>query len=276
MKFRISLSTLRLLKIVFILVLGAYVALCIGLYFFQERLIFPASTLEPSYVFRFRQPFKEKYVFTSNGYSLHGIWFPRDNAKGTIFYLHGNGGTVEGWGSIAETYVDMGYQVFVLDYPGYGKSGGRIENEEQLFTDVLTAYDSLCSWVPEKEVIALGYSLGTGLATRIASVRHPRGLVLHAPYYNFTAMMRYRFPFVPTFLLRYKVKTNVFLPLCTMPVTIFHGDADEVIPLEMGRELYMCAKPSDRLVVLKGQGHMYMSENAAYLKLIPEILNVKN
>lgn len=255
-----------------LLVIAGYIFLCAGLYFFQEKLIFPASTLPKDHQFRFSQSFEEKYIPTGKGYALHGIWFPLNNSKGTIFYLHGNGGTVEDWGKYAETYVRMGYQVFVLDYPGYGKSGGKITDETALFEDVTAAYDSVCRWVPEKDVIALGYSLGTGLATRLASVRQPRQLLLHAPYYNFKAMMRHRFPFVPTFLLRYDMKTNEYLPACRMPIVIFHGDADEVIPLEMGRQLRMLGKTGDSLVVLKGQGHMEISETQHYRTILASIL----
>jgi pimeloyl-ACP methyl ester carboxylesterase len=126
--------------------------------------------------------------------------------------------------------------------------------------------------VPEKDVIALGYSLGTGMATRLASTRQPKLVMLHAPYFNLTAMMQHRFPIIPTFLLRYKINTNEYLPKCTMPVVIFHGDADEVIPVEMGRQLRMLGKRGDSLIVLKGQGHMNMMENEDYVKSLRSIL----
>jgi pimeloyl-ACP methyl ester carboxylesterase len=267
--------TQKLLKSVVLLSLVSYCILCAGLYLFQERLIFPATTLPENFQFRFREPFEERFIPTGKGYSLHGIWFPKDSTKGTIFYLHGNGGTVDGWGKYAETYVRMGYQVFVLDYPGYGKSGGKIVDEEALFKDVQTAYDSVCRWVPEKDIIALGYSLGTGLATRLASTRQPKQLLLHAPYYNFKAMMRHRFPFVPTFLLRYNMKTNEFLPGCKMPVVIFHGDADEVIPIAMAKQLHNLAKPGDQFIQLNGQGHMEINVNAEYLKVLGAVLKEK-
>jgi pimeloyl-ACP methyl ester carboxylesterase len=265
-------KTRKLIQRVMLLCLTVYCALCAGLFMFQEKLIFPASSLPQDYKFTFDKPFAEKYIPTGNGYSLHGIWFPVDGSKGTIFYLHGNGGTVDAWGRYANTYLRMGYQVFVLDYPGYGKSGGKIFDEEELFMDVQTAYDSVCQWVPETDVIALGYSLGTGLATRLASSRQPKQLMLHAPYYNLTAMMRHRFPIIPTILLRYKLNTSEYLPKCTMPVVIFHGDADEVIPLEMARQLRAFAKPGDSLIVLKGQGHMDISQTEDYKVVLSDLL----
>lgn len=267
------LKTKKLIKLTIALCLAGYVLLCAGLYFFQEKLIFPASTLPKEYLFRFQQPFEEKYIPTGNGYTLHGILFPLNSSRGTIFYLHGNGGTVDSWGRYAETYVRMGYQVFVLDYPGYGKSGGKITGEKALFEDIAIVYDSVCRWVPEKDIIILGYSLGTGLATRLASVRQPKQLLLHAPYYNFEAMMRHRFPFVPTFLLRYDMQTNEYIAACKMPIVIFHGDADEVIPIAMAKQLQRLAKPNDQLIVLKGQGHMDMTSNEEYLRILGTLLN---
>jgi pimeloyl-ACP methyl ester carboxylesterase len=68
------------------------------------------------------------------------------------------------------------------------------------------------------------------------------------------------------------MNTNEYLTKCEMPVVIFHGDADEVIPLQMGQQLWAMAKPGDSLIVLEGQGHMDMTGNRVYLKALLEIL----
>ena len=95
----------------------------------------------------------------------------------------------------------------MLDYSGYGKSEGSIEGQTQLFEDVQKAYDEMKRKYKEESIVVLGYSVGTGLATKLASDNHPKLLILQAPYYSLTDMVRHTYPVIPTFLLKYKFRT---------------------------------------------------------------------
>jgi pimeloyl-ACP methyl ester carboxylesterase len=64
---------------------------------------------------------------------LNALLFKTDSAKGLVFYLHGNAGSLDNWGDVARRYTALDYDVFMLDYPGYGKSEGAIKSETQLF-----------------------------------------------------------------------------------------------------------------------------------------------
>jgi len=64
--------------------------------------------------------------------------------------LHGNAGTVETWGNIATNYTKLGYDIFILDYRGFGKSEGEITSEDQLFSDISSAYKQLKSSIKKK------------------------------------------------------------------------------------------------------------------------------
>src|SRR5918993_5029201 len=110
------------------------------LYFNQEELIFFPTKLPANYTFSFSSNFEERYISTTNG-KLHGLLFKTgtDKPKGLIFYLHGNAGALDSWGEIADTYTNLNYDVFMLDYRGYGKSEGRISSEKQFHDDVQTA-----------------------------------------------------------------------------------------------------------------------------------------
>jgi pimeloyl-ACP methyl ester carboxylesterase len=250
-----------------------YAALCIVLYFIQEKLIFFPQKLSANYQFSFAQNFKELYFTTGDGKSLHGILFKADRSRGLIFYLHGNAGSLQSWGEIAKTYTDLQYDLFMPDYRGYGKSEGSINNEKQLYEDMQLVYDSLKQKYNEKQIIVLGYSIGTGPAAKLASVNHPRLLILQAPYFSLTDMMKQRFPFIPAFILKYKFTTNAFLKDCTMPVVIFHGNKDEVIYYGSSLKLKGLFKPTDTLVTLEGQGHNGMTDNPVYLSEIQKILS---
>jgi alpha-beta hydrolase superfamily lysophospholipase len=190
------------------LVLLVYLLICTGLYFFQERLIFFPEKLAKDYRFSFSQQCNELSISTRAGTRLSGLLFSSSEKKGLVFFLHGNGGSLARWGGVAGRYTALGYDVFVLDYPGYGKSEGRIRSQEQLYSAIQDAYDSLKKNYAEKDIIVMGYSIGTGLAANLASTNHPRMLVLHAPYFSMSDMMHHYYPVIPTFLLRYDFATN--------------------------------------------------------------------
>src|ERR1700712_5680976 len=125
------------------IILVFYILLCILLYFIQERLIFFPQKLTSSYKFQFDENFEELFFTSEDNVSLHGILFKADSSKGLIFYLHGNAGSMQSWGQIAKTYTDLHYDLFMLDYRGYGKSEGRISSEKQFYNDAQFVYDSL-------------------------------------------------------------------------------------------------------------------------------------
>lgn len=252
--------------------LGVYIVLCGLLYLFQEKLIFFPEKLDKNYTFKFGQNFEEITVITADNKEINGLLFKADSSKGLIFYLHGNAGSLNSWGEVAKTYTDLGYDVFILDYRGYGKSEGEIYGQEQLFIDNQTVYNKLKNRYTEDKIIVLGYSIGTGLASKLASTNKPRLLILQAPYYNLTDMTKQTYPFVPTFLLKYKFATNEYLKNCKMPVVIFYGNRDEVIYYGSSLRLKAEFKEQDTLITLNDQGHNGMTDNANYIIELKKIL----
>lgn len=255
------------------IIAGLYAIICVLLYFFQEKLIFFPEKLEKDFKFIFDQNFEEINVKTKDNKLLNSLLFKANNSKGVIFYLHGNAGSLSSWGEAAKTYTDLNYDVFMLDYRGYGKSEGKINGQKQLFQDVQIAYDVLKTKYPEDKIILLGYSIGTGLAAKVASANNPALLILQAPYYSLTNLVRHTFPIIPTFLLKYKFETNNYLRKCNMPVIIFHGKEDEVI--YYGSSLKLKEKYGNKitLIPLIGQGHNGMTENPEYRMEIRKMLS---
>lgn len=254
------------------ILLIVYLLICIVLFLFQEKLIFFPDKLPDNYRFSFNRDFEEINLKTEEGELLNGVLFKTDSSKGIIFYLHGNAGSVQSWGEVAKRYTDLHYNVFILDYPGYGKSSGKIKSQSQLFKAVQLAYDSIRIRFGEDKIIVLGYSIGTGPASWLASMNHPKRLILQAPYYSLTDMMRNTYPIIPTCILKYKFETNKYLHSCTMPITIFHGDSDEVIYYGSSLKLQKEMKESDSMITLKGQGHNGITDNPEYIAAITSIL----
>lgn len=255
------------------LLLIFYIVICISLYFFQEKLIFFPDKLDKNYQFLFQQPFREINIQTKDGKRLNGLLFTSDNTKGLIFYLHGNAGALDSWGAVAKRYTGLNYDVFILDYSGYGKSEGAIKSEAKLFEDIQRAYEEMTKRYQETGIIVMGYSIGTGPATWLASVNQPKLLILHAPYYSLTDMMRHTYPIIPTFILKYKFRTNEYIKECKMPVVIFHGDRDEIIYYGSSLKLKNAMKPVDTLITLHGHGHNGITDHPEYVRAISKLLS---
>jgi pimeloyl-ACP methyl ester carboxylesterase len=141
-----------------------------------------------------------------------------------------------------------------------------------LFSNIQSVYEEIKKKFKEDSIVVLGYSLGTGLAAKLASTNHPRLLILQAPYYNLTDMMRHYYPIIPTFLLKYKFQTNEYLKDCKMPVIIFHGDEDRVIYHGSSLKLKKEMKRGDTLITLSGQGHKGITDNPEYISSIKALL----
>lgn len=264
----------KFLLIALIILAGLYVIIIILFYAYQEKLLFFQQKLDKDHTFEFDQSFEEINIKTSDGTLLNGLLFKADTTRGLIFYLHGNAGSLQGWGNVAQTYTDLGYDIFLLDYRGYGKSEGVITGEAQLFSDNQLVYAELMKRYNENGTIILGYSIGTGLAVELAAKNNPRLLILQAPYYSIPDMAKRMFPYLPlpTFLMKYKFATNEYLKACKMPVAIFHGDEDEIIAYESSLELKAEFEAQITLITLKGQSHNGMSSNADYNTELKKLL----
>jgi len=263
-------------KVIFKIIISLlviYTLMCGLLYQFQEQLIFFPQKLDQNYTFNFAQSFDEVRIKTEDNKNLHGLLFKSDNSKGLIFYLHGNAGCVRSWGEVAPTYTNLNYDVFLLDYRGYGKSEGFIGAEDQLFSDMQLAYSEMLKYYAEDKITVLGYSIGTGLAAKLASTNQPKLLILQAPYFNLADLMKHNYPIVPRFLLKYKLETNVYVKACEMPIVIFHGNQDKVIYYNSSVKLKDEIKSADIFITLKGQGHNGMTDNPDYRVEIEKILN---
>ncbi|HAL80850.1 MAG TPA: alpha/beta hydrolase [Mucilaginibacter sp.] len=251
---------------------GIYIAICCFLYFKQEKIIFPGSKIPVAYKFDFPGPFHEYTIKVADGNALSACLFTDPKSKGLIFYLHGNGGDLRSWGDVAKYYNALGYDVLILDYPGYGKSTGHLISTQQLFDVISTTYAFIRHKYPENHIVILGYSIGTGPAAWLASQNHPQKLILLAPYYSLTDMVQKYYPYLPGFILKYHINTYQYIPHITAPVIIFHGDIDEVIYYGFSLKLKHYFKFGDTLITLHNQNHQDIDQNPDYLKNLRRML----
>ena len=242
-----------------------------ALYFFQEKLMFYPDKLERSYQYSFDESYEEMMIKTSDDKLINALLFKAKSTKGLIFYLHGNAGSLESWGTVAKIYTDLNYDVFISDYRGFGKSEGSINSEKQLYEDNQIAYNLMKESYNEENIIVLGYSIGTGMAAKLASENNPKLLIMQAPFYSFKEMMSNQFYF-PTFILKYKFRTNEYLEQCECPIVIFHGDRDEIVNYKWSLKLKEEFKDKIQLITLHGEVHNGITDNIDYRMELENVL----
>ena len=225
------------------------------LYFRQEKMIFQAEKLPKHFVFNFPGTYDELTFKSEGNVHLHALHFKNKNSKGIVFYFHGNAGSLASWGQWATLFQKYEFDVLMYDYRSYGKSTGKISNEAQIHRDALVVYKEVIGLYTGKRVVFYGRSLGTGIAAKLATIHEPESLILTTPYFNFTQQVKSMYSFIPVrALLKYKFKTNEYLPLLKCPVYLIHGTDDELVPYESS---LMLEKLGDHihLTTIKGGTH---------------------
>lgn len=243
---------------------AAYGGLLVMLWFGQERLLFHPEPLAADHRLSLDADVHERWIDVP-GARLHALHLKRPNARGVVFFLHGNAGNLESWFVSAGFYRALDLDLFMIDYRGYGKSTGRIGSEAQLIDDVRAAWRAVAPEYGGRSRIVYGRSLGTGLAARLAAEVQPDLTVLVSPYESMRALAREHYPWVPGAILRYPLRTDLALPAIRGPVLLVHGERDELIPADHARRL-QARVPGATLLLVPGAGHGDLQDFDAYLQ----------
>ena len=190
------------------------------------------------------------------GGAINGLKFSAAEPKGAILFFHGNFGDVSGWGAYGADFAALGYDFYIFDYPGYGKSDGKISSQQQL----LASADAMSRYVlaqhSSKKLAMIGYSIGSGIAAQQAAKWDAARLILLAPYFSFERLAHEKAPFVPKFLIRYKIPTAEFLQAARgTQITLIHGAADELIPVHHSYDLAGSLKAGDLFYEIAAAPH---------------------
>lgn len=244
-----------------------------SLFFFQEKLIFRPTTLPQDFTFSFSNPFEELFLKAEDGAVINAIHFKTENPKGVILYFHGNAGNLSRWGKITEFFVEKDYDVLVMDYRTYGKSTGKL-SEQALYKDAQMCYDYVLERYKESEIIIYGRSLGTGMATYLASNNNPKQLILETPFYSLADVAKGRFSLFPTKkLLKYDFPSYKYVQDVNCPISVFHGTYDGIIPYASGIKLFNSMNQKDKMFFTIENGeHNNLIEFEEYQNYIQKIL----
>ena len=262
----------RLLKTLLAIALTITVVVPALLYFLQEKLLFHSQAIDPAATFDFPGTWEERWVTAPDGKRQHALYFEAPNAQQTVLYFHGNAGNLAGWGHLAPTFTQRGYNVLLVDYRGFGKSEGSISNERQLINDASSFYRALADSIGEENIVLYGRSLGSGIATQVAAANSPAKLLLETPYYSMEYVAGQHMSWAPVGLvLKYKLKTNEHLPKVQCPVFAIHGTSDEVIPVN-NAELLAAEHSPLQLTIVKNGMHNNLEQFRDYHEWLNQAL----
>lgn len=248
---------------------GVYIIACLGLYFLQDRIIFRPQPLPENHHFRAGA---EVEIPVEEDISLNALWIREARSKGVILYLHGNRGSNRRCLRQTRGMQGHGYDIFMPDYRGYGKSDGSITSEAQMHADIQKVYDYLKQHYRETQIIVLGYSLGTGMATYLTAHNDPQQLVLVAPYLSMLNLKNRWAPVIPNFIVKYQLKSTDWISKIEQQITLFHGTEDNVIPFDSSEELLQLNPERSQLITLQGESHRGALFNPLFKRQLAELL----
>ena len=191
---------------------------------------------------------------TADGVSLHGWYVPRDGARNVVLFLHGNAGNISHRGESVRIFHDLGLDVFIFDYRGYGRSEGR-PSETGLYEDARAAWRHLTEerGIDGGNVVIFGRSLGGAVAARLASEVDPGAVIIESAFTSARDVARAVFPVVSRLsLVRFEFRAAESLAQVAAPVLVLHSRDDEIMPFELGERLYLAAREPKVFVELRG------------------------
>jgi len=261
--------------------LAVYAGLALYLYVFQARFVYfpelPSRRVEATPT-DIGLAFETVRLDTADGEKLAGWYIPAPAARGTLLYLHGNGGNIGHRLDPIAVFHRLGLNVLIIDYRGYGASSGK-PSEEGTYQDALAAWNWLTQekrLAPER-IVLFGESLGGSIAAWLAARQPPAGLVIYASFTSVPEMAQALYPMFPASrLVRYRYDTRAALGSVTCPLLILHSTEDEIIPFSHGQALLEAAHEPKRLAELRG-GHndalwvsreIYPREIGAFLQTV--------
>jgi uncharacterized protein len=216
----------------------------------QSRLAFPFIPVSAQIPDAVKKVGGEVIWLEVNGARVEAWFLParRAGAAPLIMNTHGNGELIDQWAERVLPLREAGAGVLLVEYPGYGRSGGK-PSEKSITAAMLAAYDWVVKdpRVDARRVVAHGRSMGGGAAAQLAKQRPLAALILESTYASLADMVGAHG--VPNFLIVNRFDTAAVLREFRGPVLIVHGVGDEVIPFAHARRLAEAA-PHARFVEL--------------------------
>jgi fermentation-respiration switch protein FrsA (DUF1100 family) len=258
----------------------AYWGVGVILFFMQPKFLYkplPEVTYTPG---ELGLEFEEVTFRTDDGVKLTGWYVPADESKPTILFCHGNGGNMMHRLDSINIFNNLGLNCFIFDYRGYGQSRGR-PTEEGTYVDAAASYRYLTEdkMIEPQDIIIFGRSLGGSIAAQLATNVNAQSLVIESSFTSYVDIGERFYPYMPVrWFAAFGYETAEYIRDVDCPVMIIHSRNDEIIPFELGLELYEIANEPKRIVEINGShndgflisGEIYKKAWTNWLKVLEQ------
>jgi fermentation-respiration switch protein FrsA (DUF1100 family) len=214
---------------------------------------------------------EDVWLTTADGVRIHGWFVPAEtNTALTVLFCHGNAGNISHRFEKLDILRELGANVLIFDYRGYGRSEGS-PDEQGTYRDAQAAYDSLAG----KTVVVYGESLGAAVAVDLAAKNRVAGVVIEEAFTSAADVGRKMFPYLPVgLILRNRYDSLSKIGRINAPLLIFHSRDDEFFSMRHAERLLDAAREPKRLVELRGghndafivSGEIYRAALAEFLR----------
>ena len=247
------------------LVLALYLAACMLLFWRQENLIFFRVQNDPGLRSRHE---RSHLTIDSHGEALDGWWLRGKNESRPVFiYFGGNAEDV--LQSADELYTLSFGSVLAVNYRGYGRSTGE-PSQTALYEDALRIYDyAIEHGASPQEIVLIGRSLGSGVATMLAANRDVAAVVLVTPFDSLAAVAAGHYPLFPVkLILQHPFASDQWALKLRAPVLILAAELDQIVPPSHARKLFDQWAGPKQFHLLEGVGHNDIAANRQYYLLM--------
>jgi hypothetical protein len=253
-----------------------YAVIGIAGYYLQDKFLLHPISIPAGDSYTINQPYREIELPVDSNTSFHFIQFTRPDdtlTKGVVLYFHGNRENINRYARFAPPFIEGNYEVWMADYPGFGKAKGKA-TEALMYEEAKQLYLLARKKYTPEQIIIYGKSIGTGVASWLASVRDCRHLILETPYYSISSLLQPVFGIYPlNRLLHFQFPTYQYLPMVKAPITILHGTDDGVIRYSNASKLIPLLKKEDRFVTIEGGSHNNLSDYPIFQQTIKEVIS---
>lgn len=206
-------------------------------------------------------PYEEIYFETSDNKRLNGWFIPAEGAKFTFIFCHGNAGNIGHRLEKLSIFFNLGLNVFIFDYRGYGKSAGS-PSEQGFYEDALAAYNYLTAKrkIPKDSIILYGESIGGAVAIDLASKVKPKGVITEETFTSTADMAKMAYFFIPHQIFSSRFNSVSKISDVGCPKLVIHSADDEIVPFDYGEKLFDAARPPKKFLKIRG------THNTAFLE----------
>lgn len=270
-----------IIKIVIYAVM-AYTVVSLSVYFLQPGMLYYPNLPSRDLVSSPRDiglDYRNVEFISADKVKLHGWYIPHPQPQATLLFFHGNAGNISHRLDSINIFHQLGLNVFIIDYRGYGNSEGE-PTELGTYRDAEAAWHYLTHTLGEKssDIIVFGRSLGGAIASWLATQHSPRALILESSFSSARSIGQHFYPMLPIEqIIRFNYDTQSHVEKTNCPVLIAHSPDDDIIPYAEGRKIFVAAGKQKTFLEMRGDhnsgfllsGDIYIDGLRQFIQSLP-------